>query len=159
MNRSADGGALPVLASSDPGGSPGRRVLAIDLGERRIGLALSDPTQRVATGLRTIRRGLRDEDVAAIRAIVAAEDVERIVVGMPIGMNGQPGVQAELTQRWVDILRQRIATPVDTLDERLTTAQAHRALDSLGVRRRRHVQHVDTVAATLLLQGYLDRQR
>lgn len=137
----------------------GGRILAVDLGEQRIGLALSDPTQQIATGFRTIRRGLRDEDVSAIQAIVTDEDVERIIVGMPFSMNGQIGVQAELTRRWVDFLQQHMETPVETLDERLTTAQAHRTLDSMGVKRRRRRQHVDTVAATLLLQGYLDSRR
>lgn len=137
----------------------GGRILAVDLGEQRIGLALSDPTQQIATGFRTIRRGLRDEDVSAIQAIVTDEDVERIIVGMPFSMNGQIGVQAELTRRWVDFLQQHMETPVETLDERLTTAQAHRTLDSMGVKRRRRRQHIDTVAATLLLQGYLDSRR
>jgi putative holliday junction resolvase len=135
------------------------RIMAIDLGEQRIGLALSDPTGNVAGGFRTIRRGLRDEEMAAIAAIVAAEDVGRIVVGMPLGMNGQPGVQAELTRRWVVALQRQTALPVEVLDERLTSVQAHRSLDSMGVKRRQHRQHVDEVAATLLLQGYLDSRR
>jgi putative holliday junction resolvase len=135
------------------------RIMAIDLGEQRIGLALSDPTGNIAGGFRTIRRGLRDEEMAALGAVVAAEDVGRIIVGMPIGMNGQPGVQAELTRRWVVVLQRHMAVPVEVLDERLTSVQAHRSLDSMGVKRRQHRQHVDEVAATLLLQGYLDSRR
>jgi putative holliday junction resolvase len=135
------------------------RIMAIDLGEQRIGLALSDPTGNIAGGFRTIRRGLRDEEMAALGAVVAAEDVGRIIVGMPLGMNGQPGVQAELTRRWVVVLQRHMAVPVEVLDERLTSVQAHRSLDSMGVKRRQHRQHVDEVAATLLLQGYLDSRR
>jgi len=135
------------------------RILAVDLGEQRIGLALSDPTGNIAGGLRTIRRGLRDEEMAAINAVIAKEDVARVIVGMPLSMSGQPGVQAELTRRWVDVLQQSIAVPVEVLDERLTSVQAHRSLDSMGVKRRQHRQHVDEIAATLLLQGYLDGQR
>ena len=135
------------------------RILAIDLGEQRIGLALSDPTGNIAGGIRTIRRGLRDEEMAALRTVIATQGVERIIVGMPLGMNGLPGVQAELTRRWVEALRRNTDLPVEILDERLTTVQAHRSLDSLGVRRRQHRQHVDGVAATLLLQGYLDAHR
>ena len=135
------------------------RIMASDLGEQRIGLALSDPTGNIAGGFRTIRRGLRDEEMAALGAVVAAEDVGRIIVGMPLGMNGQPGVQAELTRRWVVVLQRHMAVPVEVLDERLTSVQAHRSLDSMGVKRRQHRQHVDEVAATLLLQGYLDSRR
>ena len=135
------------------------RILAVDLGEQRIGLALSDPTGNIAGGLRTIRRGLRDEEMAAINAVIAREDVARVIVGMPLSMSGQPGVQAELTRRWVAVLQQSIAVPVEVLDERLTSVQAHRSLDSMGVKRRQHRQHVDEIAATLLLQGYLDGQR
>ncbi|HEY8745790.1 MAG TPA: Holliday junction resolvase RuvX [Chloroflexota bacterium] len=135
------------------------RILAIDLGEQRIGLALSDPTGNIAGGIRTIRRGLRDEEMAALRTVIATQGVERIIVGMPLGMNGLPGVQAELTRRWVEALRRNTDLPVEILDERLTTVQAHRSLDSLGVRRRQHRQHVDGVAATLLLQSYLDAHR
>ena len=135
------------------------RILAIDLGEQRIGLALSDPTGQIAGGIRTIRRGLRDEEMAAIRAIIVGEGVVRIIVGMPLGMNGQPGVQAELTRRWVEFLRRHTDLPIEVVDERLTSVQAHRSLDSMGVRRRQQRQHVDGVAATLLLQGYLDGHR
>lgn len=135
------------------------RILAIDLGEQRIGLALSDPTGQIAGGIRTIRRGLRDEEMAALGTIIADEDVERILVGMPLSMSGQPGVQAELTRRWVEVLRSHTDLPVEVLDERLTSVQARRSLDSMGVKRKRHRQHVDAVAATLLLQGYLDGQR
>lgn len=135
------------------------RILAIDLGEQRIGLALSDPTASIAGGYRTLRRGTREQDLAAIRAVITAEDVERIIVGMPISMNGEPGVQAELTRRWVDALQRSLTVPVESLDERLTTVQAHRSLDHMGVKRRQQRQHVDAVAATLLLQGYLDGKR
>jgi putative holliday junction resolvase len=135
------------------------RILAIDLGEQRIGLAVSDPTGNIAGGLRTIRRGLRDEEIAAIAAICAAEQVEHIIVGIPLTMSGEPGVQAELTRRWVAVLQRGLALPVELVDERLTSVQAHRSLDSMGMKRRQHRQHVDAVAATLLLQGYLDGQR
>jgi putative holliday junction resolvase len=135
------------------------RILAIDLGEQRIGLALSDPSGNIAGGFRTIRRGLRDEEMAAIQDVIEAEGVERIVVGMPLSMSGQPGVQAELTARWVAVLRRHTALPVEVVDEWLTSVQAHRSLDSMGVKRHRHRQHVDEMAATLLLQGYLDGQR
>lgn len=135
------------------------RILAIDVGEQRIGLALSDPTGTIASGLRTIRRGLRDEEAAAINAIVTGEGVERIIVGMPLSMSGQPGVQAELTRRWIAAFQRHTQVPVEVLDERLTSVQAHRSLDSMGVKRRQHRQHVDAMAATLLLQTYLDRQR
>lgn len=135
------------------------RILAIDLGEQRIGLALSDPTGQIAGAIRTIQRGLRDEEMAAIGAVLVAEGVTRVIVGMPLGMNGQPGVQAELTRRWVEALRRHTDLPIEVADERLTSVQAHRSLDGMGVRRRQHRQHVDAVAATLLLQGYLDGHR
>jgi putative Holliday junction resolvase len=135
------------------------RVLAVDLGERRVGLALSDPSRTIASGLRVMRRSTREAEFAALRALVEAEDVDLVVVGMPLGMGGEPGVQAELTRRWVDALRPALPVPVEVVDERLTTVQAHRALDAMGVRRRAQRGRVDAVAATLLLQSYLDRAR
>jgi putative Holliday junction resolvase len=135
------------------------RVLAIDLGEQRVGLALSDPTRTIASSLPTLRRSSREQEFAAIRDLVAREEVEEIIVGLPIGMSGSPGVQAELTRRWTVALRQAVAIPVRELDERLTSVQAQRTLDSLGVRRRAQRSQVDAVAATLLLQTYLEQSR
>lgn len=135
------------------------RVLAIDLGEQRIGLAVSDPTGSIAGSLRTIRRDERAAELAVIRGLIAEQDVGRVVVGMPLAMGGGAGVQAELTRRWVAALRAALTVPVETLDERLTTVQAHRTLDAMGIKHRRHGRHVDAMAATLLLQTYLDRER
>lgn len=135
------------------------RILAVDFGEQRIGLALSDPSRTIASGLQVLRRSTRELEFAALRSVVAAEEVALVVVGMPLSMGGERGVQAELTRRWVEALRPALAVPVEVVDERLTSVQAHRALDAMGVRRRQQRGRVDEVAATLMLQSYLDRAR
>ncbi len=135
------------------------RILAIDLGERRIGLATSDPTRSVAGSFGMLRRSTAEEEFAALRSTIIEQDVDLIVVGLPIGLQGAGGVQAELTRRWVAAFQKDTDVPVELLDERLTTAQAHHTLDAMGVRRKKHREHVDAVAATLLLQTYLERAR
>lgn len=135
------------------------RLLAIDYGERRIGLALSDEMQRVALGLRTLEGNVNNSEFRALREIVSAEGVEAIILGIPIGMSGRESYQATITRRWGARLAEAVGCPVIPFDERLTSVQAHRELDAMGVRRKQHGKQVDTMAATLLLQSYLEFQR
>jgi putative Holliday junction resolvase len=133
------------------------RVLAIDFGERRIGLALSDESQRIALPHSTLPRDTSGGDVASIARLVERDGISTVVVGVPISLSGQDTVQTVLTRRWAEQLRRALPCPVILFDERLTTTQAHRALDDQGVKRRNHQERIDQVAATLLLQSYLER--
>lgn len=135
------------------------RILAVDWGERRIGLAVSDPQGIIATGLRTlVVRGAADA-IARIAAIATERETERIVVGLPLLMSGERGEAAESAQRFADALAARTGLRVDTYDERLTSALSERRLREVGTRRGRARTRVDEGAAVALLESYLSRVR
>lgn len=136
------------------------RVLGIDLGSRRIGLALSDPDATIAMPLQVLERRGTKQDLAALAALVGEHAVERIVVGLPIHMDGRRGPEAEAAERFAASLGAATKIEVDLIDERWTTVEATRALREMGQvgkRGRRRKQHVDAVAASLLLRTYLER--
>ena len=136
------------------------RVLGLDLGEKRIGLAISDEGASIAFPAGSIQRtGLR-RDLAALRKLVRDRDVARVVVGLPIHMNGRRGPEAEAADRFAAALAEAAGVPVDTLDERWTTLAAERTFRETGTSgRRRAPGTVDAVAAALLLSTYLERRR
>ncbi len=135
------------------------RVLALDLGDRRIGVAVSDPTATIAQGLEVIdRRGWR-EVVEQVHRRVAELHVDRIVVGLPLRMDGTRGVEAEKVLRFIAHLKAAVSVPVETQDERLSTVAAERMMIADDVSRRRRRLRRDAVAAALILQSYLDRRR
>lgn len=135
------------------------RTLALDLGDRRIGLALSDPTGLAARPLMTLTRTTRGDDMDAILGIIRRHDVKRIVVGMPLNMDGRRGPRARLTEAFIDRLRGATGLPVIAWDERLTTVQAERILLEGDVSRARRRKVIDQVAAVIVLQAYLDARR
>lgn len=133
-------------------------TLGIDHGSKRIGLAISDAGGKVALPAGTLEsKGLK-RDLAAIREIVEARQVERIVVGLPIHMDGRRGPQAQAAQAFADRLARELGLPVDTLDERWTTREAERALRATGRKGKKQRAVVDSVAAALLLRTYLERE-
>jgi putative Holliday junction resolvase len=135
------------------------RILAVDWGERRIGLAVSDPQRIIATGLKTLLvRGPADAVTQVASAAVASE-AERIVVGLPLLMSGERGETAESAQRFADALAARTGLPVETYDERLTSALSERRLREVGTPRGRSRSRVDQGAAVALLESYLLRVR
>jgi putative Holliday junction resolvase len=133
-------------------------TLGIDHGSKRLGLAISDPSGRVALPAGTLpSRGL-ERDLAAIRRVVEERQVERIVVGLPLHMNGRPGSQAEAARRFAQRLAEELGLPVDTMDERWTTREAERALQATGRKGKKKRAVIDSVAAALLLRAYLERE-
>jgi putative Holliday junction resolvase len=136
------------------------RILGLDPGERRIGIAISDPTGTLAHPLRTLVRGSREEDFAAIAALVAEHDVELIVVGWPLSLDGTEGPQARRVARYTDALAACLPVPVVSWDERFTTVAADEILRQIrgrkGRRRARARGQVDAIAAAVILQSYLD---
>jgi putative Holliday junction resolvase len=132
------------------------RTLGVDFGDRRIGLALSDPLGLAARPLMTLERSTWARDLGAIREIVTRHEVRRIVVGLPLDMDGTRGRRARLTESFMDRLRAATGLPVIPWDERLTTVQAERVLVDGDVRRARRRQVIDQVAAVILLQSWLD---
>lgn len=133
---------------------PGR-FLGVDFGTRRIGLAVSDPSGAIAFPAGTLeRRGLR-RDLEALCALVKDRQVVRIVVGLPLHMDGRRGAEAEAAEQFAAQLGEATGLPVELFDERWTTKEAERALAETGRRGRKRRQVVDSVAASLLLRAYL----
>ena len=133
------------------------RVLAVDWGERRIGLAVSDPQGVIATGLTTLVVSSVEQAVARVAEVARAQEAERIVVGLPLLMSGVHGEAAEAASRFAAALERRCGLPVETYDERLTTALSQRRLRETGVRTGHARERVDQGAAIALLESFLMR--
>jgi putative Holliday junction resolvase len=134
------------------------RLMGLDIGSRTIGVALSDELGWTAQGLKTIRRGTMEQDLTELLTIINTYQVEKVVVGLPRNMDGTLGPQAEKVFGWIKAFRKKISLPVVTRDERLTTVGATRILLEGDLSRERRKQVVDQVAASLILQGYLDQR-
>jgi putative Holliday junction resolvase len=132
------------------------RIIGLDLGAKRIGVAAADDRTRVAVPVTTIDSGA--DPIAAIEALIQEQDADELVVGLPLTMTGAIGPQAQVTMELVERLRDRIALPVHTWDERLTTAQAVRSAPRFG-RAAKGAGTRDAVAATILLQAFIDSGR
>jgi len=133
------------------------RAVALDIGTRRIGVALSDSGGTVATPYDVVTRsGDRTRDHGRIAAVVAEADATIVVVGLPLSLDGSVGPAAEAILAEVDELRAALEVPVVTWDERLSTVEAERSLRAMGVRKGQRRQVVDQVAATVILQSWLD---
>ncbi|MBI5695154.1 MAG: Holliday junction resolvase RuvX [Nitrospirae bacterium] len=135
------------------------RYMGLDVGEKTIGVAVSDGLGLTAQGLDTIRRASFAKDFAALAAYIAEYEVGTIVVGLPKSMDGSIGTQAEKVLAFVEKMKSVIDLPVVMWDERLTTAMAQRALIEGDVSRKDRRKVIDRLAAQLILQGYMDRVR
>ena len=133
------------------------RVLGLDVGSVRVGVALSDPLGMTAQPLEVIERRKRDP-FARVAELVAENEVQRIVVGMPLRLDGSSGPAVEAIEKFIDELRAAVSVPIETWDERLSTAQAQRSMIAGGVRRKQRKERIDKVAAALILQSFLDAQ-
>ncbi|MBI5189636.1 MAG: Holliday junction resolvase RuvX [Nitrospirae bacterium] len=135
------------------------RFMGLDVGEKTIGVAVSDGLGLTAQGLDTIRRVSFAKDFAALSAYIEEYEVGTIVVGLPKSMDGSIGTQAEKVLAFVEKMKSVIDLPVVMWDERLTTAMAQRALIEGDVSRKDRRKVIDRLAAQLILQGYMDRMR
>lgn len=131
------------------------RSLGLDIGDRRIGVAMSDPQGILASPLTIINRADEPSDINAILAIIDQNQVGAVVVGLPLSLNGSLGPQAEKVQDFAHQLRRHTEVTVEFRDERLTTASAQRLMKMTGKDRR---SRDDAMAAALILQGYLDEK-
>ncbi|MDO5297667.1 MAG: Holliday junction resolvase RuvX [bacterium] len=134
------------------------RILGIDLGGRRVGVALSDPSGLIASALETVDGRDKDYLMAHIRDLVEQHQVGEVVVGRPLNTDGSVGKQAEKYAELAERLAQRLTVPVVFQDERFTTVEAHNTMKSLGESGKKRRESVDRVAAVLILQTYLDKQ-
>ncbi|MGC4190203.1 MAG: Holliday junction resolvase RuvX [Thermomicrobiales bacterium] len=135
---------------------PGR-MLGLDLGERRIGVAISDEMGMIASPLTMVPR--QGPVAVEVRALIERYGIVQVVVGLPVGLSGREGPQAAAIRAYAESLRAALAVPLDFWDERMTTSIAEQHLIASGVRREKRKQQVDAVAAAVMLQGYLDRAR
>ena len=132
------------------------RILALDLGKKRIGLALSDPLGVSAQGLKTLERTTIREDIAALAALAREHEVKLVLLGHPLNMNGGEGRQAEYTRDFAERLRERTGLAVRLWDERLTSKEAGRFLKQSGISIEKRAKAVDRLAAVILLASFLD---
>jgi putative holliday junction resolvase len=149
----------PSLETLAPGLAKGARLLGVDLGEKTIGLALSDVGRSIATPLETIRRSKFTPDAERIRALAARFEIGAIVVGLPLNMDGSEGPRAQATRAFVRNLARLLGLPIVFWDERLSTAAVTRTLLDADASRARRGEVVDKMAAAYILQGALDRLR
>ena len=138
------------------------RIMGLDFGSKTVGVAVSDPLGITAQGLEIIRRKEENklrQTYARIEELIVEYQVEEIVLGLPRNMNATEGERAGLTREFREGLERRTGLPVTLWDERLTTVAADKAMMEAGIRRERRKENVDKIAASLILQGYLDSRR
>ena len=133
----------------------GARILAIDYGSRRMGLAVSDPLGITAQGLETLERKNKRTDFARLEKTIREYRVGEIVLGYPLRMSGEEGTQSQKVAAFAEHLRERFQLPVHLWDERLTSAEANRLLREANLSIKRRAQAVDRMAAVLILQSFL----
>lgn len=137
------------------------RIMGLDFGSKTVGVAISDSLLMTAQGIEIIRRKEENklrQTLARIEELILEYEVREIVLGCPKNMNGTEGARVELTEEFKDKLERRTGLPVILWDERLTTVAADRTMMEAGIRRENRKEYVDKIAATLILQGYLDRR-
>ncbi len=136
-----------------------KRILAVDFGERRTGLAATDPTGTIETPLEPLV-GLDDASLArAINAIATERETEIIVVGLPLSLDDGEGAQARRTRKFVTALEQVVSCPVTVIDESLTTDEAHSRMKELGIKAARRRRVADSVAALIILERFRHEYR
>lgn len=135
------------------------RIMGLDYGDVRIGVALSDITHLIASGLETYTRKTNKLDIAHLAQIIAENDVNLVVFGLPLNMDGSEGIRVVKTKSFAEKLKAECNVMVDFFDERLSSVDAEEILLNAGLRRDKRKDVIDKVAATLILQGYLDKKR
>jgi putative Holliday junction resolvase len=136
--------------------APRSRILALDLGKKRIGLALSDPLRITAQGLPNIERTNKRSDLDTLAGLVSEHEVGLILMGNPMNMRGTEGRQSAWVRDFAEAIRARIGVPVELWDERLTSVEAGRVLRQSGISIEKRAAAVDRLSAVILLQSYLD---
>jgi putative Holliday junction resolvase len=131
------------------------RILAIDYGSRRMGLAVSDPLGITAQGLETLERKNKRSDFARLERVIRQHEVREIVLGYPLRMSGEEGTQSQKVTEFANALREKFQLAVHLWDERLTSAEANRLLREAELSTRKRAQAVDRMAAVLILQSFL----
>ena len=135
------------------------RIMGLDVGDKTIGVAVSDLMGLTAQGVKTIKKVGKKKDIEALKEIIKERQVNKIVSGLPKNMNGTLGPQGEKVIKFCELLEEETGIKIEYWDERLSTVAAERTLIQGNVRRENRKGVIDMVAAVIILQGYLDRQR
>jgi putative Holliday junction resolvase len=159
VKRAAAGDPLLDVEAFSGALPKGVRLIGIDVGTRTLGLALSDVTRTIASGLETIRRTKFKADAARLVELVRVHEVGGLVIGLPINLDGSVGPRAQASRAFARLIGPLAAVPVLLWDERMTTAAAERLLIEADTTRKRRAEVIDKMAATLILQSALDRMR
>ena len=134
------------------------RILGLDYGEARTGVAVSDALGITAQGVESIEHGTSQKKlIARLKEIIGEYQIERIVIGYPLNMNASVGPRAQKTDKFIEILKKEFGLEIIKMDERLTTVAAHKTMTSLNTKKDKKKKIVDTISAELILQMYLDR--
>lgn len=140
--------------SHEPG-----RVMALDVGSKRIGVALTDTLRLLASPLTTIRAQPREAAFERITTLIGQNEVVELVIGLPISLNGNVGPQAEIVKRFAAELESRIQVPIHFFDERYTSSEAERVMIEMGLKAEQRKARIDEMAASIILRDYIDAQR
>jgi putative holliday junction resolvase len=135
------------------------RIIGLDLGQKRIGVAVSDETKTISTAIDTLSVSSIKNSVKKIKEISVAYGADEIVIGLPLNMNGSKGPQADKVLAFANKLRESVSCKISTFDERLTTAQGEAILVSADMSRKKRKQNIDRLAAQIILQTYLDYRK
>ena len=135
------------------------RILGLDIGDVRIGVAISDELEITAQGLQTFKRKYLEKDIEGIKDIIESSEINTVIIGLPKMLDGTIGVQAQKVIDFTNILKSKINVPFIFWDERLTTSEVSKMLINANVRRSKRREVADILSAQLILQGYLDRKR
>ena len=135
------------------------RIMGLDMGTEKIGVAISDELGITAQGLKTIEIKSKEETFKELEKIIKDFNVERIVIGLPKNMNGTLGKQAQKVLKWIDEFRCHTDLPIETWDERLSTSEASKILIKADLSRRKRKRVIDKLAAVIILQGYIDQNK
>lgn len=132
------------------------RYLALDIGTKRIGVAISDPLNITAQGLGTIEQKNQKDTLDRIRSFFEKYEIGKIIVGLPLNMNGEKGDSAKSAEEFARLVEEELSIPVELVDERLTTMQGEKLLLEADISRKKRKNSIDRIAAQLILQAYLD---
>ncbi len=133
------------------------RILGIDVGDKRIGVAVTDPLQITAQGVMTLKRKTRDDDLDAFRDLIAKYEIKKVVAGLPLNMDGSESAQTRKTINFCQFIKKRLKIEIIYIDERLTSSWSEKVLIEGNVSRENRKDYIDMLAAQMILQSYMDR--
>ena len=135
------------------------RILCLDVGEKRIGIAISDPGGQVAFPRKVLKRTSWEKDLRTILDVIEENQVDKLVIGHPITLSGGKSQQTLLTEEFTNRVKNKIDIETILWDERLSTSEADKSLSRMGTKSRKRKDKIDSIAASLILQNYLDKNR